>query len=334
MAGSNIEKFLIEFGFKGDKALNKLKEVVREYDKLNRQVVQNTIATKKQAGAEKQRAIWLSQVHQQKKKTSSVDRFIAAREQEDIKKNQALRTETQKQQLAMQKRLEASTKRVNAVYNRRKAIENRVARLSGALGRSQAFTAIAAADPSRASALRSKFETGIRRGDEKAIQRVRDAMAQYGRQVASTRNKVLSLKTVQNGLKDSTRNMLRSYVSLFSIFGATKSINKVGQGFEAMESAMLAAMGNKEDAARNIQFLDEMTSRLGLSLLDTADQYTKFVFASKGKLDTEQVNTFFESVAEAGTVLGVSRERMKLSFNALQQMLNKTTVQNDELKRQ
>lgn len=144
----------------------------------------------------------------------------------------------------------------------------------------------------------------------------------------------LGLHTAQTGLADSTRNMVRSYASLFAIMAGTGAINRVGQNFEAINSAMLAAMGTQESAKEQMLFLDQVTDRLGLSIADTADQYTKFTFAAKGKLSTEEVNELFQSMAEMGTVLGVSKERMKLSFTAIQQMMNKTTVQSEELKRQ
>jgi phage tail tape-measure protein len=101
-----------------------------------------------------------------------------------------------------------------------------------------------------------------------------------------------------------------------------------------MNSAMLAATGTAQLAGNEIEFLDQMTSRLGLSLLDTSDAYTKFLFASKGKLDQSETRELFEGLSELGTTLGVSKERMKLSMNAITQMINKGKISSEELRLQ
>jgi len=136
------------------------------------------------------------------------------------------------------------------------------------------------------------------------------------------------------GLNDSTRHMIRSYASLYAVFEATYAINRTGQEFEAMNSAMLAATGTSEMAADEVAFLDKMTSRLGLSLLDTSDAYTKFLFSSKGKLDQNQTRELFTGLSELGTTLGISKERMKLSMNAITQMMNKGKISSEELRLQ
>ena len=187
----------------------------------------------------------------------------------------------------------------------------------------------------RGSAESGTFKAKI--NNAKSTGELRDLNNEMQRNLHMHRKQQAELKktnAAQRGLSDSTKHLIRSYVSVFAILGATNSINRVGQQFEAIDSAMLAAMGSTEEAAKQIAFLDTMTSRLGLSLADTADQYTKFIFASKGKMETEDVNFLFQSMAEMGTVLGISKDRMKLSFTAIQQMMNKGTISSEELKRQ
>lgn len=247
--------------------------------------------------------------------------------------------------------LEAGAKRSKAVEaTKRQTQEQRklnaqmseAIRLNRSLNRFtslKSFQDVKRADPTRARILRANYiRTMTSGGTEESItnnlakQRQNLVGVERGYRKATVAAR--KLNTVQKGLTDSTRNMVRAYASIFAVVGATAAINKTGQSFEAMNSAMLAAMGSEAEAAKQVEFLTGMTRRLGFSLLDTADQYTKFVFASKDKLDTEQVNTFFQSMAEAGTVLGVSKDRMRLSFNAVQQMMNKTTVNSEELRRQ
>jgi tape measure domain-containing protein len=366
----NVEKFLIDFVFKDDKALGKIKEFVGQYDKLNKKVRESSRvsqrasqekarATKKATSAVDKQARSQAKLNTLEQRRLELRKRIARAEELGLKASGFKTTATasnsadnirkrtielNKQIFAQEQKIKAeqgkqaaSIQKTNSALERKAKLERSIALSVGAMKRNRSFEALAQQKPQMASGIVNQYERGLRTGGVEGANQInaaRDALRKYGDQALRTKRKVMSLKTAQTGLADSTRHMIRAYASLFTVLAGVNQINKVGQGFEAMESAMLAAMGSQEEATANIEFLDQMTSRLGLSLLDTADQYTKFVFASKGKLDTDQVNEFFNSVAEAGTVLGVSKERMKLSFNALQQMLNKTTVQSEELKRQ
>lgn len=182
-----------------------------------------------------------------------------------------------------------------------------------------------------------EYERLIRDGSALAKEQVR-GLTQALRQEAQVIRKVerdsRKLNAVQRGFGDSTNHMIRSYASAFAILGATTHINKVGQDFESLNSAMLAAMGTEKQAAEEIAFLDKMTDRLGMSLLDTASAYTKFTFAAKGKLDTEEARELFEGLSEVSTVMGLSKEKMKLAQNAISQMMNKSVISSEELRLQ
>lgn len=171
-------------------------------------------------------------------------------------------------------------------------------------------------------------------GTRSAMQKLNNDLREHAIVQRKARMQVHKHNLAMQGLNDSARHMIRSYVSVFAVLAGTTAINTVGQKFEAMQSAMLAATGTAELAASEIAFLDDMTSRLGLSLLDVSDAYTKFLFASKGKLDQSETRELFEGLSELGTTLGVSKERMKLSMNAISQMMNKGKISSEELKLQ
>jgi len=192
-------------------------------------------------------------------------------------------------------------------------------------------------DPRKASAAVKAYHKNLTKATLQSAEANRHLVDKLRRTAIELRRVERASKrtsAAQRGLGDSTNHLIRSYASVFALMAGTAAINKTGQSFEALNSAMLAAMGTTEEANEQIANLDKLTDRLGLSLLDTADQYTKFVFASKGKLPTDEVNLLFEGMAELGTTLGVSKERMKLSFTAIQQMMNKSTISSEELKRQ
>lgn len=139
------------------------------------------------------------------------------------------------------------------------------------------------------------------------------------------------LAAAQGSLRDSTRNLVREYASLYAIFAGTSYINQTGQAFEAVNSAMLAATGNSTDATAEMQFMLDLSRRLGLQLKDVAGEYTKFKFAAQGKMSNEDQQFLFTSMSELGTVLGISQERMKLAMNSMSQMMSKTVVMSEEL---
>lgn len=146
--------------------------------------------------------------------------------------------------------------------------------------------------------------------------------------------RLLSLRTVQRGLTNSTRNMIHAYASLFAIFSGVRSINRVGQEFEGINSQLLAATGSQQQAAKEMEYLDKLTSRLGLSLIDTADAYAKLRFTAQQDFDEKTVQSLFTGISEFGRVMAVSKERMKWSMMAITQMMSKGTVSNEELRRQ
>lgn len=146
--------------------------------------------------------------------------------------------------------------------------------------------------------------------------------------------RLFSLHTVQRGLTNSTRNMIHAYASLFAIFSGVKSINSVGQEFEGINSQLLAATGSQQQAAKEMEYLDKLTSRLGLSLIDTADAYAKLRFTAQQDFDEKTVQSLFTGLSEFGRVMAVSKERMKWSLMAVTQMMSKGTVSNEELRRQ
>lgn len=75
--------------------------------------------------------------------------------------------------------------------------------------------------------------------------------------------------------------------------------------------------------------------RLGLSLEETAKQYSSFAISARlAGLTAGETDTVFRGVAEAGTVLHLSAERMSLALLALEQAAGKGVVQMEELKRQ
>lgn len=180
----------------------------------------------------------------------------------------------------------------------------------------------------------AKIDAAIASGNIDQLRTVTKELSRMNHELEKQRRHSLGAAAAMSSLQDSTRNMVREYASLYALFAGTNAINQTGQSFEALNSAMLAATGNTSDAKQQMQFMIDLSRRLGLSVKDIADQYIKFKFAAKDKLATNQVEELFTNMSELGTVLGLSQEKMKLAFNAIQQMMSKVKISSEELRLQ
>lgn len=134
--------------------------------------------------------------------------------------------------------------------------------------------------------------------------------------------KLQKTNIIQKGVTDSTRNMIRSYASLYALFEGTVAIKRVGQEYQGLDASMLAAAGSSEAAAKDFEFINGLVDQMGLSLKDTSDAWVKFKFAAKGKISQEQQEDVFTGLSMFGTSLKVDSESMKRSQKALIQIRN------------
>jgi hypothetical protein len=157
-------------------------------------------------------------------------------------------------------------------------------------------------------------------GNIREVHRLKNSLRAANKEMAGLARTSKRLSMVQKGLTDSTRNMIRSYASVFALFQGTVAIKRMGQEFEGMRSSMLAASGSAPAAAKDMQFINDLTQEMGLNLKDTTDAFVKFKFAAKGKMDPSQIEDLFTSVSMFGTALKVAPEDMKRAQRALSQI--------------
>lgn len=117
----------------------------------------------------------------------------------------------------------------------------------------------------------------------------------------------------------------------FSLLQLSKSI----AGVEAIHRTMEAATGSADQAAKAWRFVESESRRLGLGLEVTASSYAKLRAAMLGtSLEAETIESIFSAVAEKGAILGLSNERIALTFLAIEQMGSKSVISMEELRRQ
>jgi tape measure domain-containing protein len=123
-------------------------------------------------------------------------------------------------------------------------------------------------------------------------------------------------------------------ITIAATVAVGKSVMNAGQGLQSMESGLTAVTGSSEAAAKEMQYLRDQSNRLGLDLIETGKDYTKFLAAVGNKATQAQTRTIFEGVSEYGTVLGATADDQSRALKALNQMYSKGTVQSEELKGQ
>lgn len=352
---TNVEKFVVDLGF-NDADLKKLKELLKLQQTADKNAPKRLQQTARQTNEERKQNTLTAKRLQMKKliaraekegvDTSKYKRSLASAQKITTLEKRRLELEelTFKAKEVNQKKIQAAKQK--ELNTEKKITQEKVKQTSPSLADRQALL-IAQQEFGRSKARRIR-NAGGDTADQKfysdraeevfklkaksalqydaALKKLNNDIQDYVDKQRQATMRTRKANIAMQGLNDSTRHMIRSYASLYAVFEATSAINRTGQQFEAMNSAMLAATGTSEMAANEVAFLDKMTSRLGLSLLDTSDAYTKFLFASKGKLDQDQTRELFTGLSELGTTLGVSKERMKLSMNAITQISSRSAA--------
>lgn len=174
----------------------------------------------------------------------------------------------------------------------------------------------------------------VKRRDVEGLKDLNMELRRHSKALNKASRETAKLNTIQRGLNDSTRNMVRQYASVFAILGGTVAIKRIGQDFQGMDAAMLASSGSAEAAAEDMEFLDNLVTEMGLNLKDTTDAFVKFKFAAKGKISQGEQEDLFTSLSMFGTSLKVGNEDLKRAQRALSQIMSKGVVMSEELKGQ
>jgi len=74
-----------------------------------------------------------------------------------------------------------------------------------------------------------------------------------------------------NAARDSARNLARSYLSVFAAIGTAGAAGRTGIGFESIQASLLAASGSTEQAAKDFEFIKDVSITLGRDLRSGAE---------------------------------------------------------------
>lgn len=208
------------------------------------------------------------------------------------------------------------TKNLQAEINARKALEKKVQ----SYRETDYYRRVQEANPMAAARYDRDFKNALAEGD---INKIKDVAREVRRASRDMTRSMNGLAFAQNGLRDSTRNMIRSYVSLFALFEGTRAIKNVGMDLQSLDAAMLAASKNQADAGNKMKFVKEQAFKLGTDLKTAAKAYMQLSIASKGILSQKETDALFVATLESATALGMSLDDTQGTFRSFVQMLSK-----------
>lgn len=117
---------------------------------------------------------------------------------------------------------------------------------------------------------------------------------------------------------------------------ATEASKALFQASAAAERLKIGLdFASARGGAAEIEYLRNVTDKLGLAFYDTAKAYQQFQAASRGTaLEGDKARQVFEAVSKASAVMGLSADQASGALLALQQMVSKGVVQSEELRGQ
>lgn len=152
------------------------------------------------------------------------------------------------------------------------------------------------------------------------------------RATAKQARQPLAPQTVGGGLNP-VAGAIGAGLGAYGVLGAGKSLMKTGIDFQSIHSILKITEDDADGAAQSMEYLMGLSSRLGVDMVDLADQYAKMNL-SRGKLSKQTVQDAVTGIQEYGTALHLDKNRMSLANFAIQQMFGKNKVMSSELNQQ
>lgn len=125
---------------------------------------------------------------------------------------------------------------------------------------------------------------------------------------------------------------LSATVGSFTVFGkasldAALNLDRLNKAFSTIE-------GSSARGEARLDYLRDVSDRLGQNFYQTAEAAKGFFAAGAGTSVEGDLQKIFESVTEASTALGLSSDEYNRTLLALQQMISKGKVSAEELRQQ
>lgn len=146
------------------------------------------------------------------------------------------------------------------------------------------------------------------------------------------------VKSMQSATDTATASFSKFMVQIgagVAFAGFLKAIVDTEMQFQKLQNTMKFASGGMEQAGKDIDFLRNVSDKLGLNLLEAGKGFAQLNASAIGtSLQGQKIRDIFEAVSKASTVMGMSVDDTNGVLRALSQMISKGTVQSEELRGQ
>ncbi|RLB87477.1 MAG: hypothetical protein DRH26_15560, partial [Deltaproteobacteria bacterium] len=146
----------------------------------------------------------------------------------------------------------------------------------------------------------------------------------------------MSLRSHLSSMKGTLFSVgLSAAAATYTVKRLSETIWDAGQRTLVAENAYKSITGSTAAANKQFGFLSETAKDLGLNFYTLREGYKGFLAAAQSStLPMKEIQGIFRSVSNAGAILGLSNEKMSLTFLALEQMLSKGKISMEEIRRQ
>ena len=144
-------------------------------------------------------------------------------------------------------------------------------------------------------------------------------------------------RTATSSFSVSTNSLL-TFNRALATFGVSKMTNSLSDAavqLDQLDRSFRFINKGAEGAQKEFAFLHKTADTMGQNFYDLANSYKGFSASAQiANLTSEETHTIFEGLVAASTSLGLTSDKTKMSLYALEQMLNKSKVMSEELRRQ
>lgn len=166
----------------------------------------------------------------------------------------------------------------------------------------------------------------------RSLQVSRNNVSSFSMQAKKLNREMNAGKFASDGFSSSLKNMARSYISVFAVFGTVSKTLTVAKDFERIRSVMLLSSSSAKDAGENFEFVGKLANYLGADISATADAFAGFnVSAMSAGVSAEDSKNIFTQLSTAVQATGLDAHRSGLAFLAFKQMMAGPVIQAQEM---
>ena len=341
--GQAIRDFFIQLGFDGDAVYKGFSNIEKKYKSLQQTMAKEGVKTSKGMMALKKAEL---DIQKKMADVNTAQHRAAQAELNVLAKKHSVEKMYQKTQVDGIKKVAKTQQDADYLAQKRAgkltAIGVSRARLFRSLRRTGVSAGLSGTDEYAGYMQRRTEVMGLLKANpqtaaefkaiDNALTRLRDSqMAVIAKNRELNREFRASTFTM-NAMRDSARNLARSYVSMFAVIGGGGMAVAAGQELISIKASLLAATGNANDAAQAFEFVRQTSLGMGTELTTSVKSFSQLGIAAKNAgmsmADTQET---FTALAEASAAFGMSTVDQERAFRSVVQMLSKGSVMAEEL---